>query len=273
MASNHSTSSETASYEDVKGGHTEIFQPPAKDALRELRVLSGLHKGAALTLSFETVTIGSDPNCTVVLLDAGVKPLHASLQWLDGKGWAQADSPEFALTSPWRVGPVWLSVVAPESPWTNLDLLHSESASNAAVNQIFAAAPPGFRHRPSTHRLRRWALLSICICSVLLLLITLAGLHTDTQPNTATTAAAGIVQSAAPINEQTQQPTAPFSSAPPPEDPSKDVVAVVNGTSEFVLMRDGQRIYVGEALGDFILVSVQNAAPIWRSTLHPSTEV
>lgn len=270
MASNTLTSGEIASREEMRGKSEEVFQQSAKDPLSELRVLSGLHKGAALTLSFETVTIGSDPNCTVVLLDEGVKPLHASLQWIDGKGWTQADSPEFALTGPWRAGPVWLSVVAPGSPWTDLDLLQSENASNAAVNQIFAAEPPGFRHRSSTHRLRRWALLSTCICSMLLLLIALTGLHTETQPNTDT--AAGTVQTAASINEQPQQPSAFISSVPLPEDPNKDVVAVVNGMSEFVLMRNGQRIYVGEALRDFVLVSVQDAAPIWRYSLDPSTE-
>ncbi len=45
----------------------------------ELRVLRGLHRGAALPLRSETITVGSDMSCDIVLLDSGIAPRHVRI--------------------------------------------------------------------------------------------------------------------------------------------------------------------------------------------------
>jgi hypothetical protein len=42
--------------------------------------------------------------------------------------------------------------------------------------------------------------------------------------------------------------------------------------SGFVLMRDGQRVYVGEEFGQFVLMDVQSGVPMWRPKVNPSAE-
>ena len=54
---------------------------------RELRILSGLHRGALLPLNEgEKLTIGSDPGCDIVLVDPGIHALVLSVQ-LASDGW------------------------------------------------------------------------------------------------------------------------------------------------------------------------------------------
>lgn len=99
----------------------------------ELRVLSGLHRGATLPIDGRPHTIGASEDADVVLVDPGIVEQHASLT-LTGSGWslssleggvldAQSNRPqtvidlmpgEFA-----RVGNVWLTVVTQDAPWDN----------------------------------------------------------------------------------------------------------------------------------------------------------
>lgn len=53
----------------------------------ELRVLTGLHQGAALLLIDDEVVLGSAPQCDVVLLDEGIAPRHLHILLREG-GWA-----------------------------------------------------------------------------------------------------------------------------------------------------------------------------------------
>ena len=63
---------------------TEQSAPAEHDAV--LRIVSGLHAGAARPLSRrEMVLIGSGDDCDVVLADAGVAPHHALLNVVDGR--------------------------------------------------------------------------------------------------------------------------------------------------------------------------------------------
>jgi hypothetical protein len=245
----------------------EFASPPR----RELRVLSGLHKGAALILPVATITIGSDSNCTVVLLDEGVKPLQLTLQWIKEKGWVQADTPDIQLSGPLLAGPVWICVASPEAPWTELDFLRAEDFHHTPQNPISATPQPaGFRKGNFSNRMRPWALRSVCIASALLLLIAVMGLYTD--ESISMDSATGKAQTNAVAYKASQQPAALVLQNPLPENPNKDVMAVVSGMSGFVLMRDGQRVYAGEAFGDFVLMDVQSGVPMWRTKLYPPAE-
>jgi type III secretion protein D len=99
----------------------------------ELRVLSGLHRGATLPLDDHPHVIGASDDADVVLVDPGIEEKHASLSltefgWslsaLDG-GLCTADSNqaqtsidlepgEFA-----RLGGIWLTVVEQDARWEN----------------------------------------------------------------------------------------------------------------------------------------------------------
>ncbi|HJV73235.1 MAG TPA: FHA domain-containing protein [Noviherbaspirillum sp.] len=99
----------------------------------ELRILSGLHRGATLPLDDHPHVLGASDEVDVVLVDPGIEPQHATLK-LSETGWSltelsgsilRADSNdpqslieltpgEFA-----RAGNVWLTVVEQDAPWEN----------------------------------------------------------------------------------------------------------------------------------------------------------
>jgi len=97
----------------------------------ELRVLSGLHRGASLPVDDQPQLIGGADDADVVLVDPGMAPRHAMLRLASG-GWsllsvdgtvrgASHDAPEdqhaLALGQPARVGHVWLTVVPHGAAW------------------------------------------------------------------------------------------------------------------------------------------------------------
>lgn len=99
----------------------------------ELRILSGLHRGATLPLIDESLSIGSSDDADVVLLDDGIASLHASLTKTE-QGWLlhqdQGDIfSAFSLVTHTlldllegdfaRVGPVWIAIVRADSAWEN----------------------------------------------------------------------------------------------------------------------------------------------------------
>lgn len=99
----------------------------------ELRILSGLHRGAALPLDEDTVVIGSDESSGVVLLDPGIEPAHASLR-KTSEGWALSPLDGDVLGSDTnehlqsldlqpgefgRIGRVWITVVDSEAGWSD----------------------------------------------------------------------------------------------------------------------------------------------------------
>jgi type III secretion protein D len=97
----------------------------------ELRILSGLHRGATLPLDDDTVVIGSDESADVVLLDPGIETTHASLR-KTSEGWALSSLDGEVLSSDTneplksldlqqgefgRLGRVWVSVVDSDAAW------------------------------------------------------------------------------------------------------------------------------------------------------------
>jgi type III secretion protein D len=99
----------------------------------ELRVLSGLHRGATLPLDENPHVIGASDDADVVLVDPGVEAKHATLS-LTESGWqlsaldgtlrtADSNQPETVIDlEPGdfaRLGSIWLTVVEQDARWEN----------------------------------------------------------------------------------------------------------------------------------------------------------
>jgi hypothetical protein len=236
-------------------------------SLHELRVLSGIHKGAALILPADTVTIGSDSNCTVVLMDDGVRPLHVTLQWIQGKGFAHADSPEINLSEPLLAGPVWICVVPPETPWTDSHLLRADVPRHTLQNQH---PPVSFGQSGFASRKHAWALWGLVIASSLSLIFAVMELESDYAVGMSSPK--DLPQTDIYEHQRFQQPAVLVFPNQSPEEPKEGVMAVVSGLSGFVLLRDGQRIYVGEEFERFVLMDVQSGVPMWRPKVYTFAE-
>lgn len=99
----------------------------------ELRILSGLHRGATLPLDERPHIIGASDDADVVIVDPEIESSHASLS-LTPSGWkleeiegsvrdAQSNQAQPAIElAPGdfaRVGNVWITVVEQDARWTN----------------------------------------------------------------------------------------------------------------------------------------------------------
>lgn len=119
----------------------------------ELRVLNGLHQGAALPLVGEQWLIGADDQHDLALYDPGIAALHCRLS-RSGDGWTLDaedslinDDEGHALTATalvpnqtFALGNVWLCLAPAEEAWPQLPMLvtagHSQQEPPASV------APP-----------------------------------------------------------------------------------------------------------------------------------
>ncbi|SFF95503.1 type III secretion protein D [Duganella sp. CF458] len=97
----------------------------------ELRILSGLHRGASLPLGGERYVIGASDDADVVLLDPGVADRHATLRH-DGERWllaalegsvrgaaSDAELEEYLLApgDSARIGAVWVGIADAAASW------------------------------------------------------------------------------------------------------------------------------------------------------------
>lgn len=99
--------------------------------LFELRVLSGLHQGAALPLLGEQWSIGADDEADLALYDPGIAPRHAQLQVAHGQWSVQAHEglvqdeagavlariTDLTLNCEFSVGGIRLCVCSADSAW------------------------------------------------------------------------------------------------------------------------------------------------------------
>ncbi|MFJ3485487.1 type III secretion system inner membrane ring subunit SctD [Pseudomonas sp. NPDC090202] len=119
----------------------------------ELRVLTGLHQGAALPLIGEQWLIGADAEQDLALHDPGVAALHCRLQrqgdsWLlnaaDGSiGDQEGHHHQSTLLTPnnaFTLGSVWLCLSPAEDAWPSVPVLIAAPAAEATPEP--AAAPP-----------------------------------------------------------------------------------------------------------------------------------
>jgi len=143
----------------------------------ELRILSGLHAGAALPIGQEPVQLGSAEDCDVILLDPDILPHHLLLRregtaWLaepaagaplhDRRGAAVPGGAPLQPAHPLRAGRVWLVLCAASAPWQADELPD-------ALPTPDKAPPAG--DAPAPRRRRLWPLL---LAGVPLLLVAFA---------------------------------------------------------------------------------------------------
>jgi type III secretion protein D len=122
---------------------------------RELRILSGLHRGALLPLQLGSrLTIGSKADCDIVLVDPGIKPLELSVE-LSAEGWQierfnAKGKPTDKQCIPWGqaeiVGGVVLTVVDAAQPWVFIsadEVARAQQLDNAKKLEAAAAVAQG----------------------------------------------------------------------------------------------------------------------------------
>lgn len=85
----------------------------------ELRVLSGLHQGAALPLIGEQWTVGASEDDDLALFEPDLAAGALSLARLDGQ-WTVNGEPVEAQ-NPWQLGHVWLMISHTTSPWESFE--------------------------------------------------------------------------------------------------------------------------------------------------------
>lgn len=125
----------------------------------ELRILSGLHRGASLPLGGERYVIGASEDADVVLLDPGVADRHAMLRH-DGERWllaalegsvrardSDAEREEHVLApgDSACIGAVWVCVSDVSAPWMEPPSAPSAGASgtdSARARPAPQEAPP-----------------------------------------------------------------------------------------------------------------------------------
>ncbi|ACT06740.1 type III secretion apparatus protein, YscD/HrpQ family [Dickeya chrysanthemi Ech1591] len=168
----------------------------------ELRVLTGLHRGAALPLSGTSWRIGSSDEADMVLYDPGIREQHCLLEklttgWqiavLDGpvinsEGHAVEQSLMLSPGTPFAVGGIWLCVVSADTPWQDeaeetppdeqQHVGDAETPADAPPTEAVAPEETSPTPTPETllvlqekRRLPLWAKFSYLLLAVLLFMI------------------------------------------------------------------------------------------------------
>nr|WP_113865248.1 FHA domain-containing protein [Brenneria salicis]NMN91784.1 type III secretion protein D [Brenneria salicis ATCC 15712 = DSM 30166]RBP65851.1 type III secretion protein D [Brenneria salicis ATCC 15712 = DSM 30166]RLM31882.1 EscD/YscD/HrpQ family type III secretion system inner membrane ring protein [Brenneria salicis ATCC 15712 = DSM 30166] len=167
----------------------------------ELRVLSGLHRGAALPLSGSSWLVGAADDADLVLYDPGIKSYHCQLTmtpsdtaeavWsLCAREGALCNAEGHAVTgidvlppgTPFAAGQIWLCVVAADTPWQDDDPAPLSAAETeetpeaepvAAEQSLSADDPVPNPPPPTATRLPLWA--KGCYLLLCLLLLVMVG--------------------------------------------------------------------------------------------------
>lgn len=119
----------------------------------ELRVLTGLHRGAALPLVGERWILGADEDADLVLFDPGIKPRHCRLEWqedgwmltamqgkiTDAEGHRLEALPALRPHMAFSLNGIWMTIVEANTPWPSDDVDVSVVPSSAP------ATPPAAR--------------------------------------------------------------------------------------------------------------------------------
>ncbi|RMQ40232.1 hypothetical protein ALQ04_04316 [Pseudomonas cichorii] len=139
----------------------------------ELRVLTGLHRGAALPLNGDQWSIGSSSGADLALYDPGIKDSHCMLRLVDST-WSLASS-EGSVTdseghkvegitqlepgTPFALNGVWLSVLSANTEWPAEEEEDEEQpqATAEAIAEPLAEAEPEHEHETADLVARREA--------------------------------------------------------------------------------------------------------------------
>jgi type III secretion protein D len=122
----------------------------------ELRVLNGLHRGAALPVMEGRTSIGAGDDCDVLLLDVGIAARecvllrHGDLIWLhplgDGCRSARGDvireSKRVRTRRAFQVGELWLMVCDESAPWPNRVPSPRYASRSASRGRVPAGGSP-----------------------------------------------------------------------------------------------------------------------------------
>ncbi|WP_251977506.1 FHA domain-containing protein [Salinicola avicenniae] len=135
----------------------------------ELRVMSGLHRGATLPLIGDQWMVGAAEEADLVLFDPGIAPRHLRIrlgdQWQleclegalrDGDGHAHARLDAPALNTPFAIAGIWLCITSADVAWPSdaaMDEAERRLQASADRQRAASAAPaparPRRRGRPS----------------------------------------------------------------------------------------------------------------------------
>lgn len=134
-------------------------------AMFELRVLNGLHQGAALPLVGDQWVIGANDDHDLALYDPGIASLHCRLSRTE-EGWNLAAeqmpinddegraSNAMTLTpnQPFAIANVWLCLASAEEPWPDVPALVTPADANGQPPQ--SSASPTRKSMPGVPSLK-----------------------------------------------------------------------------------------------------------------------
>lgn len=117
--------------------------------MHELRVLDGLHQGAALPLFGEQWCIGAHPDADLALYDPGIaerhiRLLHVDQRWSvqaedglvqDADGQVLAKIGDLALNTPFSIGGIRLCVTLADQPWPQEPVPVTEPEESTSVSE------------------------------------------------------------------------------------------------------------------------------------------
>ncbi|MEB7539514.1 type III secretion protein [Pantoea anthophila] len=139
----------------------------------ELRVLSGLHLGAALPLFGESWLIGHAEEADLMLSDAHVAARHCQLR-STGTGWQiQPDGGEASGINPeeaFQIADVWLCVARTETPWAACMPPASPPQPDEPAAATPEHVPPAAARKgifPRTLRTLAWSLMLLLTLTVM----------------------------------------------------------------------------------------------------------
>lgn len=152
------------------------LEPCEPDVLFELRVLSGLHQGAALPLFGEQWCIGAHQEADLELYDPGIADRHARLTRVDGRWIVQAQEgllqDETGATlahianlipgTEFSIGGIRLCIANAHSLWRE---------APAAMPCVSSQGMPEHRRTPPEGRMGKWLLVTLTV-----LVLAMAGL-------------------------------------------------------------------------------------------------
>jgi len=116
----------------------------------ELRVLNGLHEGAAIPLTGESWSLGNDEQNDLQLCDEAIKSLHARLRKTEqlwelmpgegdvylSQGKAIRETLSLDLNQPFQLSGVWLVVSDADSPWQKNGLIPLDKNVNILTKSL-----------------------------------------------------------------------------------------------------------------------------------------
>lgn len=260
----------------------------ALPASLELRVLSGLHAGAALALE-DVLVVGRSAECDVLLLDDGVADRHLQVEHgPEGElsvvplapGLLGKDGRMLAGHSPVRVDEafcvagVWMMVCIAASPWTPWPPAPGVGSTGEAASAVRDAETSTMpmraeEERRQAVRTRRVVMIAGAFCTLfgLVGMITQLGLAPMGDAAASASSSAPLPPVTPPLTPPTQAP-ATITSVPagslrvvlPNGDAAVlpfDIREVVLGNERRVTLQDGRQLSPGDAAGEWRLVDVK----------------